>query len=397
MFTEKSWDWIKRILFIFIIWRLGLFVVAFFSSSFIPNFGARFPYYDTVLTVTNLPGWVWGFGNFDGVHYLKIASLGYVDNFQQAFFPVYPIIIHIVAKVIFLLPGNITQNPERIYFLGALFVSNIAFIGLLGVYYKLIRLDFNTSNATKSIILLILFPTAFYFSSVYTESIFFLLVVSSLYFIRKKEFIIAGILALFASATRITGVLLVIPIYMEWRNQLKQIENTAYCGFLKGIIGITLAPVGLLLYMLFLYLKFYNPLYFLTSQPAFGAQRSALPFVLLPQVIVRYIKMLLSVPVFSLSYLNIVLELLATFIPLVLLFLIYKNIKKSYLWFILSALILPTLTGTLSSMPRYSLVIFLIFPYLVNKYPNRVTLIYIASGVLQAVLLTLFIRGYWVA
>ena len=133
---------------------MGLFVVAFFSSSFINNFGARFPYYDTVLTVTNLPGWVWGFGNFDGVHYLKIASLGYVDNFQQAFFPVYPIIIHIVAKVIFLLPGNITQNPERIYFLGALFVSNIAFIGLLGVYYKLIRLDFNTSNETKSTICL---------------------------------------------------------------------------------------------------------------------------------------------------------------------------------------------------------------------------------------------------
>src|SRR4030066_1349403 len=88
-----------KILKYFLSWRITLFVVAFLSIYFLPVFGGRFPYVDRVLEITHLPYWVWGFGNFDGVHYLRIAQDGYLAQYSQAFFPVFPILIRTVAFV----------------------------------------------------------------------------------------------------------------------------------------------------------------------------------------------------------------------------------------------------------------------------------------------------------
>jgi len=82
----------KNIIKLFITWRLSLFLIAFVSIFLITKFGARFPYVDRVLEITNLPSWIWGFGNFDGVHYLRIAQNGYTSDYSQAFFPLFPLL-----------------------------------------------------------------------------------------------------------------------------------------------------------------------------------------------------------------------------------------------------------------------------------------------------------------
>jgi len=59
----------------------------------------RFPYVDEVLKNSDLPAWMHQFGNFDGVHYVRIASAGYEYQFTQAFFPLYPLLIKIVSPI----------------------------------------------------------------------------------------------------------------------------------------------------------------------------------------------------------------------------------------------------------------------------------------------------------
>lgn len=387
----------KRILLIFFTWRISLFVVAALAVVVFPQFGSRFPYADQVLKVTGLPNWIWGFGNFDGVHYLRIAQNGYDAEFTQAFFPLYPLLIRILN----LLPKNPLLDT-RIYvdpsfFWVGFILANIFFLLSLYLFYKLIRIDFNQKVAFRSLILLAFFPTSFYFGAIYTESLFLFLVLGALYFTRKGNFLAAGIFSALASATRVFGLLLIpvilIEFFLRFRGRLFQRSG----DLAQMIIGVLIAPFGLLFYMLYLRFNFDQPLYFLTSQPLFGAERTSSSVVFLPQVIYRYLKIFLTVPITSQLFLNAFLEFTVTVVLLTSLILFIKKIRFSYLIFTLGCLALPTLTGTLSSMPRYALMGFLLLPFL-SQFRNRYFRILVFTSILTEIILTaIYIRGYWVA
>lgn len=391
----------SKIIALFLTWRIGLFLVAALASLFLPGFGNRFPYADQVLKITGLPSWVWGFGNFDGVHYLRIAQNGYDAQYSQAFFPLYPLLIRFFADLnpFFqknsMLDTRIYVDPS--YFFSGLILANIFFLLGLIFFYKLISIDFDKKIALGSVILLTFFPTSFYFGSIYTESLFLFLVLGAFYFMRKNNFIVAGVFSALASATRIFGLLLVpvllIEVYLKFKK--RKIAETGELA--KMAVGILLAPFGTLFYMLFLRLNFNNPLYFLTSQPLFGAERSAGNLIFLPQVIYRYLKIFIMVPLNSQLFFNAFLEFIFTTATLTCLVLFYKKMRFSYFIFTLGCVILPTLTGTLSSMPRYSLMGFLLLPFIVQaikRYHSLLLTIFVTIGI---VLISFFIRGYWIA
>lgn len=362
-----------------------MFAIAAASPLFIREFGGRFPYYWELLARTGLPEWVVGFANFDGVHYLNIAEKGYSDQFTQAFFPLYPLIVKFFTL-------------NNYYFLTALILSNIFFLAALYLLYQLFKLDYNKDTSYRSITLLLIFPTAFYFGAVYSESLFLLLTVLTLILARRNNLLLAGIFAGLASATRIFGIFLTLALALELYTLVKAKKIKVWSKqFFLSLMGLVLAPSGLILYMVYLKIVFNNPFYFLSAQPIFGAERSAETIILLPQVIFRYLKMMLSVPINTLPFFNVILEFSLTMFFLGLLILSFKKIRLSYWVFSLGCLLLPTLTGTLSSMPRYVLMGFLLFPVLVEragKYfkPLAVLLVFV-----EMILAILFIRGYWVA
>jgi hypothetical protein len=148
--------------------------------------------------------------------------------------------------------------------------------------------------------------------------------------------------------------------------------------------------------MIFLKINFNNPLLFLSSPFSFGTGRTGL-FVSLPQVLFRYAKIFVSVPVFSLSFFNASLELLSTAFVTFLLTYTYKKADRGYWLFVLFSALLPTLTGTLTSMPRYILTCFLLFPILIKR-SGRISLLLIELAfIFEMILTALFIRGYWIA
>jgi len=83
---------------------------------------------------------------------------------------------------------------------------------------------------------------------------------------------------------------------------------------------------------------------------------SAIIIVLLPQVIYRYLKIFLTATPFSLLYLRAVWEFVTFVLSLVALYLYRNKMNLSASIFCLSAFLLPTLSGTFSSMPRYLIV-----------------------------------------
>lgn len=350
---------------------MGLFIVAAIAPILVPQFGDRFPYWQERLVASNLPQFIWSFGNFDGVHYLGIAKDGYAYQFTQAFFPLYPLLIKLVSYLTF---GQIL--------IAALVISNLAFLAGLLIASKLISQIYDQKTAFWSCLFLLAFPTSYYFGAVYTEGLFFAIVIASFYLLQKGKTWQVAILGSLGCATRLIGLAL-MPASFFSKN-------------LKIRLPLFLIPLGFLAYVAYLAIEFDNPFYFATSQEIFGQERSVTAPVLLPQVIWRYLKIISTVN--GLPLFNAIFELFSTILAAVLLIFAYKKVKIEWLIFATLAVLVPTLTGTLASMPRYVLLAFPIYIVLAKIESLKIKVLILSIFlILLSITTTLFTRGYWVA
>lgn len=374
---------------LFLLWRAGLFTAAYFSLK-IFHFQPRFPYSEALLIPSRLPGFLWSFANFDGVHYLTISMHGYAAQYTQVFFPFFPFLIGLFSRIFtHVSPIVIGISLSSIFF----------YISLL-VFYRLLKLD-DVKNIRWAIVFLATFPTSFYFGSLYTESLFLLLVISSFYFSRKNKWWLASFLGALASVTRLTGVFLLPALLVEWLLQ-KKIPSSKFIHLIKEAVkcpALYIVPLGLLLYMAYLQIAFGDALYFWHAQPVFGAERSGSGIVLLPQVFYRYFKILKTVRFGSEVFLISFLECFFTVGSILCLIgAHFKNIRLSYLIFSWFSILIPTLSGTFSSMPRYVLMAFPIYLYFSSVKSTILKIVILTvSAILLIVLTSLFARGHWVA
>jgi len=361
------------ILYSFLSWRVLLFVILFFAVKSVP---LQEHFLGGGMQAYLKSPWLWNWANFDGEHYLAIAKDGY-HLAEQAFFPLYPLLIK-------LLGGGVWAG---------LIISNTSFfLALLGLF-KLLKIDFSEKISKSAIILLLLFPTSFYFGAVYTESLFLCLVVWSFYFFRKEKYLFAGILGAFASATRIIGVIL-LAVYLIELFLKKKFRVIHYSLFI--------ILVGLLAYMFYLYKVYGDPLMFLHALPTFGEQRSSTP-ILLPQVIFRYVFKIL--PNLNYSYFagtfSTVMEFVVGIMFLVVSIFSFFKLRLSYSLFLVLGYIIPTLSGSFSSLPRYVLVLFpafILFAVWISKTSGLIRFIgYTVLLICLIVSLSLFSRGYWIS
>jgi 4-amino-4-deoxy-L-arabinose transferase-like glycosyltransferase len=153
------------------------------------------------------------FNHWDAPHYVDIAKNWYesdptLDAYNFiVFFPLYPILIRIFTISI----DYINHS--------ALIVSNICNMILFLYLYKLAKHEFNGNVAIKAVLFLSIFPTAYFFSAPYTESLFFALTIASFYYARRGKWSFAGTLSLLASLTRLAGLLLLPVLLIEYYHQ----------------------------------------------------------------------------------------------------------------------------------------------------------------------------------
>jgi Gpi18-like mannosyltransferase len=369
----------------FLVWRLILFGLVLLSAKIFPlqnNFlgGGLRNYLKVPL--------FWAWANFDGEHYLSIAQSGYGFG-EQAFFPLYPLLIKYVG--IFFGGGLANLN------LAGLLISNISFFMALIGLYKLLKLDFSEIISKWVIVFLLLFPTSFYFGSVYTESLFFVLAIWAFYFARKGYWLGASLLAMFASATRVMGITLLPILLVELLHQNKfKVKGLK----IESFIPLLLIPLGLLSFMFYLKSATGDWLAFLNTLPSFGEQRSATP-IILPQVFYRYFFKILP----NLNYVyfpglfTAYLETLTGIAFLALSVFSFFKLRISYSLFLLGGYLIPTLSGSFSSLPRYVAILFPAFILMgMINLPKIFRVIFsIILSVGLFVSLMLFSRGYWLS
>lgn len=350
---------VKKIIFTFATWRIGLLIFGFLLVGF--------------------PGFLNSLANFDGHRYLNIAQLGYgtpQTYYSYSLFPLYPTLI----KNFSFLGG---------YFFSGIIISNLCFFLSLFVIYKLFRLDLNNSLAFFAVVLMLIFPSSFILGSIYSESLFLLLSVSSVYLARKNNFFWAVILAMFASHTRSAGLFVWILIVIEYFQQNKFLPQKIFN--LRSLV-LLVPPLGVLTYINYVFINTSNLSFVLPSIPE--------KFVFLHQIFIRYARMVLLVDHTSSLFLVVATEAFVGFVGLLVIILSYKYLRTSYWVYLIASYLVPSLWGNFVGYPRFLIVVFPLFIFLsqwLEKQHPFIRYAYIAiSSILLLINFTLFTKGVFV-
>jgi hypothetical protein len=198
--------------------------------------------------------------HWDGEHYVTLAMGGYLhppDNVSPAFFPLYPLLLRSFAE---LFGGPISKEALSVWapLISLLFLP----FALYFIYHIALEVR-DESVARGTVLILAFFPTTFFLNAAYTESLFLALSAGSVWAMRvRKDLLLACVLAGFAAATRNVGIFLVVPLMYEW---IRDVERFRWRG-----VYLLLAPGGLFVYMVYLWVRFGDPLLFYTAQESWG-------------------------------------------------------------------------------------------------------------------------------
>ena len=200
---------------------------------------------------------------WDANWYVRIARYGYAyDPKGTTFFPLYPQTMAFVARVTHL--GLLASG---------VLIANVCFLGLLYAFLRLTRVDLDLRDTKRVGWLLALYPTSYYFSAAYTESMFMLWTILVLLALRRKKWARAGLYGFLAGLTRNTGVLLALPFLIELATDVAQrrptwrqwLHHEAHRLLWVGAVGAS----GLA-YAAYLWKRFGDPLLFAHNQVYYG-------------------------------------------------------------------------------------------------------------------------------
>ena len=384
-------DWIVLPALAFGLSRLLIFAAAYLGDTFLVTEAGHWVADPTSPFLSFWAKW-------DCQWYVQIARDGYwfqpLQQSNVAFFPLYPLSMRLVARFA---GGNLI--------LAGFVVSNIALLLALIYLYRLTALELgDRPSAQRAVFYAAFFPTAFFFNAVYTESLFFLLTIATMYHARRQQWLAATIFGLLAAATRNLGILMWALVMWEWLRHngwriTQAYRSSAWRNLGHGlrhhwfeVIIIAFIPLGLLLYIAFLKMNFGRPLAFIEVQAAWNRQNIG-PIA----VLARDIGQLLEVQV-ARWYLTSLLNVGTIFLVLALVPFIWRKLGEGYALYVLILLLVPVTSST-QSVIRYALPIFPIY-ILLGWWGRRGAVdhtILTSCAVLLGVLTAIFVNWYFVA
>lgn len=310
------------------------------------------------------------FANWDGGHYLGIADGGYDAIYQYAFFPLYPLVVGLIGQIL------------HSYLYAGILVSILSSFLAVNLLFQLVAIEFNRQTALNAVMAILFFPTAFYLTTVYTEGLFLMLTLASFLFARKDNLFAATVFASLASATRFAGLGVVMGfwVYLYLHKKLN-IRNWF----------VFLAPLGFILYCIYLWNMTGNPLYFVQAESHWHRE------VVFPGKAVLGGLFHLLNPNYILENFSGFLDIVFTIFAVVMVLKLIKKLPLDIVVFSIFSLCLPLFSPTLLAMPRYILTIFPIFimiSLVKNKYFKFAY--QLIGTLLLAGFSILFIAGYWV-
>ena len=372
LFGEYKWP-----LAIIVIGRFGLFVLAYAGLVFMPE-------YNTDPTTWDLFGenrWLNGWARWDAGWYKDIAELGYeiAPRFDEqrnvVFFPLYPLAIRAVRLL--------THHTG----LAGLIVSNVSFAVAMLLLFPLVKKLYSGETAKLTLVFVSVFPFSFYFSALYAEALFFVFVVGSFFFAHRSQWAWAAICAALAGATRLAGITLIVGLGVLYLEQIQfQIRRIR-----PNILWLLIAPLGVVVYALFLEYRFGEPWIFASARGVVDDWSNDL---------VQSVRSVLSRDAIltGRSQMMYLFNLLIGIVSIVPVIACWRRLSKAYVVWTL-AYFAVSFVGNWFNLGRYMLPAFPIYiatALLIKRTEGVLAIVYLSTLAL-ALLTILYTHWYWVS
>ncbi len=289
------------------------------------------------------------FGAWDGTWYQRIADYGYDPTVAHgngiAFSPLYPMLVRYVHAYL----------PVSLLVAGVL-ISSACFFAAMIVLYRLVERRSGQRVARRVIWLTAFFPTAYLFSSVYTESLYLLVTVATFALLEYRRVIASSLMGTLAVLTRPTGILLMPSMGLRiW----KDCDRRVSWRFVVCLIPLLLLPIAYVAFGAYLYYRTGNPFATQTAQAAgWGRGVNVLLVLAMPAAILSG----LYVGTHDPSRLMYIVDTAFAMLWGLLLIegLLRRRLPSEYLLYGALAVVLPVLAGTYLALPRYGMGIFVV-------------------------------------
>jgi hypothetical protein len=324
------------------------------------------------------------FARYDSGWYHGIASQGYIygagGRNNLALFPVYPMLMRA--------GGTLLGGRQEDYYFAGIVVSWLAFAAAMTVLYRVALLDLPRPAAIRAVMYAAAFPFAYFFGMVYSESVFLLAMVLTVYALRTRKWVVAALSGAVMTATRVTGVMAVPGLALiAWR-----VAGADRRSQMLAVAAVAGSMAGIGLYSLFNYQMSGTPFAWYDAITFWGYRPGGNPFGgvlgLLQALVTRPYQFLATERMAPYDTLNAVSALGA----LALLPLIVRRFNAGYALIVLAGLLLPLSSGQFEGLGRYCSVQFPIalgLASLTGEIRHHVLLA--GSAVLYAIGLAMFV------
>jgi hypothetical protein len=319
------------------------------------------------------------FNRWDAGWYLGIVRQGYKyvpgQRSSIVFFPLYPVLVR------WLTFGGAVDDR-----LVAYLISNGALFFAVVLLWKLAAFDMRDVSFSKHVVQFLLFnPMTVFYSSIYTESLYLLCLVGTLYFARTQRWLLAAACAYAAALCRVVGLLLVVPLACEYFLQNRHNPNWRKAGIGRALIACAAPGLGFLTYVTYLKLTFGEPLAFMKCEAAWG-RRLTWPWMAF--IHLRHNEAFYVIWFVSFAVLAAALFILA----------VRWRLRPTYLLILAIFSVLSPSSGLMESFPRYLSVLFpyyFVLALATKKWPDLTVPLFVGSVTLQVIATILFVNGYW--
>lgn len=325
------------------------------------------------------------FAAFDSGWYFDIAKRGYffstTGTSSIAFFPLYPLAMRALAWPF--------GGGDRAIWIAGLVISAVAFaLALLAIYQLTEKVLGDRQSARQTVLYLAVYPFSFFFTSVYTESLFLLTSVLACSCAYDKQWIRAGLWGALATLTRPNGILIGVPLLLLAVQDRSKPKDLA--GRLAALLPVPAAMAG---FCAFAYRLSGNPLGWLAAQAQWGYSIGHRPWQQLQTVLELVLRNGLY-DYFVVSKLSpfwlfhgVVALIFLALTPAV-----FKRLGLAMGAYVLVSLLVPLSGSGLEGIGRYAAVLFPVFMLAgTNRSPRLHEAILIVCSIFLALFASLFV------
>jgi hypothetical protein len=340
--------------------------------------------------------WVDAFGWWDGWWYVGIARHGYRffrpgRQSPVAFFPAYPLAIRFL--------GWVVGGPLLAGFL----LTVACGLGVAVLFHRWCLQKFGPAKARLAVLLLLLYPFAFYLmGAVYADALFILAAVAAFLALEHDHPVLAGLAAVVATASRPVGAALVLGLWvlaLERKGVLGRLRDAS--GWRQALrrlewrdAGLLLAPLGLVAFCAYLWMRFRHPFAFFDVAGAKGWDQ---PPGFHTWFKVHWVKAMWHGPWTNGHFGHLLVNALATGVTAAFIPAVFRRLGWGYGIYVTIAVVATAVsTKDFVGMGRYSLAAFPCFAVaadMLSRRPRLASAVLAVSGAGLVVLAELHARG----